>query len=196
MFFSRYAKFMFAPDTGADGGASASETSATEVDNTDYKALYEKEVAKRASDKKSYDQTASELAAMKKAARDKMSEEEKREAQLAEEREYWKGIESELNQTKVANVFAKQGYDEKDYSDLVKKLSEIGGKNAIELAENFVDFVKKSNNNAVANAKNAMIKDGAVAPKSSTAQSDGKGAKSDYQLYQESKTKTNNIVNL
>lgn len=197
MFIGRYGRFIFAPDTGADGGVSTNGAdgvnASAEVDTTDYKALWEQEKKEKLKFKEAFDKKASELSAKEKAERAKMSEEEKREAELAEERERWQTMANELNEIKVSNVFAKNGYDEKDYSDLSKKLVEVGGSNAHELAEVFVEFVKKANQMAVANAKNSMIKDGAVPPKTSTAQAD---TKSDYQLYQKSKKKTNNIVEL
>lgn len=170
--FMKYGSFMFAPDTGSDGEANASATVVTEVDNTDYKALYEKEVAERAKLKKTFDATASEVAELKKQSKAKMSEEEKREAELEKERKYWQAMANELNEIKVANIFAKQGYDEKDYSDLSKKLVEVGGANAAELADSFVEFVRKATKNAVASAKNGMIKDGAIPPKTGSLQDD------------------------
>lgn len=170
--FGRYARFMFAPDSGADGGASVGANGAdgegVKVDTTDYKALYEKEVAERAKLKKSFDATASEIAELKKANKAKMSEEEKREAELAEKELHYKEMENQLNSMRVDTVFAKNGYDEKDYADLSKKLVEVGGANASELAEVFLEFVKKANKTAVANAKNGMIKDSAIPPKAST----------------------------
>lgn len=195
MFIGKYGRLMFAPDTGADGGAVASESNGVkaESENTDWEALYKKELAEKTRYKQANDALASENAEYKRQSKAKMSEEEKREAELSEERERWKTMANELNEIKVSNVFAKNGYDEKDYAELSKKLVEVGGSNAHELAEVFVEFVKKANQMAVANAKNSMIKDGAVPPKTSTAQAD---TKSDYQLYQESKKKTNNIVEL
>lgn len=174
---SRYSRFMFAPDTGADSGAVAgSESGETVVvDTTDYKALYEKEVAERAKLKKSFDATASEIAELKKANKAKMSEEEKRAAELAEREAHYQEMANQLNAMKVDTIFAKQGFDEKDYSDLSKKLVEVGGDRAYELAEQLVEFVSKSNKNAVANAKNVMLKDGAVTPNASTATTEGKG---------------------
>lgn len=169
MFICRRGRFMLAPDTGADGGVTVGDLTIAqeEIDKTDYKALYEKEVAERAKLKKSFDATASEIAELKKASKAKMSEEEKREAELAEERQHWQEMANQLNEIKTANVFAKQGYNENDYLELSKKLVEVGGDKSQELAEIFVEFVKKSNKNAVANAKNGMIKDSSVAPRAS-----------------------------
>lgn len=170
MVFSRYARFMFAPDDGASVGTNGTDGEGA----TDYKALYEKtvaslekEVAERAKLKKSFDATASEIAELKKANKAKMSEEEKREAELAERELHYKEMENQLNSMRVDTVFAKNGYDEKDYSDLSKKLVEVSGANASELAEVFLEFVKKANKTAVANAKNGMIKDSAIPPKAS-----------------------------
>lgn len=175
---SRYGRFMFAPDTGADGGASVDSNrlttgaeikTAEDVDKTDYKALWEKAESEKAKLKKSFDATASEIAELKKANKAKLSEEEKRELELAEKEQHYQEMANQLNAMKVDTIFAKQGFDEKDYSDLSKKLVEVGGDKAFELAEQLVEFVKKSNKSAIANAKNGMIKDSAITPKASTA---------------------------
>ena len=164
MFIGKYGRRMFATDTGADGGAVASETDGAQVETekTDWEALYKKELAEKTRYKQANDALASENAEYKRQTKAKMSEEEKREAELAEERERWQTMANELNEIKVSNVFAKNGYDEKDYADLSKKLVEVGGSNAHELAEVFVEFVKKANQMAVANAKNSMIKDALI----------------------------------
>lgn len=179
MFISKYRKFMFAPDSGATAGNSGNEpqgeengATATTTPEIDYKALFEQEKAERAKLKKIFDATASEIAELKKANKAKMSDEEKKAAELEEERKGWREMEQQLNTMKVEAVFAKHGYDEKDYSDVSNKLIEVAGNKASELAEVFVDFVKKANKNAVTNAKNGMIKDSAIPPKASTAKND------------------------
>lgn len=177
MVFSRYAKFMFAPDDGANGGGVGVGTNGADGESaTNYKALYEKtvaslekEVAERAKLKKSFDATASEIAELKKANKAKMSEEEKREAELAERELHYKEMENQLNSMRVDTVFAKNGYDEKDYSDLSKKLVEACGDKACDIVENIVAFVKKSNKYAIENAGRAGLKDSsnAMLPKAS-----------------------------
>ena len=202
MVFSRYARFMFAPDDGASGGGAGVSANGTDGEGaTDYKALYEKtvaslekEVAERAKLKKSFDATASEIAELKKAQKATMTEQQLKEAENAEKEQRYKALQSEVNEMRTSTAFAKAGFDEKDYGDIVKKIVEVGGEKSGELANTLIEFVKKSNASAVASAKNALIKDGAVAPKTSTANTGN--AKSDYQLYQESKTKSNNIVEL
>lgn len=178
---SRYGRFMFAPDTGADGGAgvgtNGADESGVEVDKTDYKALWEKAESEKAKLKKSFDATASEIAELKKANKAKLSEEEKRELELAEKEQHYQEMANQLNAMKVDTIFAKQGFDEKDYSDLSKKLVEVGGDKAFELAEQLVEFVKKSNKSAIANAKNGMIKDSAITPKASTTENNTPYAK-------------------
>lgn len=166
----RYVRFMFAPDTGAEGGTTTSvESGISDVDSTDYKALSEKLKSDYEKLKRSFDTTASELAERKKSDKAKMSEDEKREAELEEERQHWREVEKEMNTIKIESVFAKQGFEEKDYSDLAKKLAEFGGEAAQELANLFVEFVKKANKTAVASAKNGMIKDSSITPQASTA---------------------------
>lgn len=197
MFIGKYGRFMFAPDTGADGGVCANGAdggnAGVEVDTTDYKALWEQEKKEKLKFKEAFDKKASELSAKEKAERARMSDEEKREAEFAEKEQRYQEAIAKVAEMEVSTLFAENGFDKKDYADLSKKVVELCGTNSHELAEIIVDFVKKSNNSAVANAKNSMIKDGAVPPKTSTAQVD---TKSDYQLYQESKKKTNNIVEL
>lgn len=200
MFFSRYAKFMFAPDDGASGGAGvgtngADEANDGEVDKTDYKSESAKWEAKYKSLKQDFDKKASALSAKEKAERERMSDEEKRKLEFEEKEQRYQELQKEVYEMRVSTAFAKTGFDEKDYGDIVKKIVEVGGEKSGEFANTLIDFIKKANASAVASAKNALIKDGAVAPKTSTANTDG-NAKSDYQLYQENKTKTNNIVEL
>ena len=74
MFKSRYARIMFAPDTGADGGAGAGANGADGTNDgngeVDYKALYEqsqvalqKEKQNTLKFKEAFDKKASELSA-------------------------------------------------------------------------------------------------------------------------------------
>lgn len=209
MFKWNYRQFMpfYAPDTGADGGQVGGESNnsgvGTTTDTTDYKALLEKaqaDLAKAQAEysslKKSFDTTASELSAKKKAEREKMSEEEKRAAETAEREKRYQELQNEVYEMRVSTAFAKAGFDEKDYGELVKQVVEIGGEKASEFSETLIEFIKKANKSAVANARNGAIKDGAVTPKTSTGQTGKQETKSDYQLYQEGKTKTNNIVEL
>lgn len=203
--WKKYGQFMpfYAPDNGANGGGAGDNGGESgQVVETDYKTLYEKlqadhEKAKteNAKLKASFDKTASEVAELKRASKAKMSEEEQRAAESAEMEQRYKDLQNEVNEMKTATAFAKAGFDEKDYGELVKQVVAVGGDKSSELAETFLTFVKKSNAAAVASAKNGAIRDGAVTPNASSAQG-GQGGKSDYQLYQESKTKTNNIVEL
>ena len=165
--FSRYGRFMFAPDTGADGGAGTETPAEQTVDTTDYKALYEKEKTEREKLKASFDRTSSEIAELKKQNKAKMSEEEQRQAEQAEREALYKSTLAQLNEIKTSSVFAKSGIAENDYSDLSKKLVETCGDKASEVAETIIELVKKSNKSAVANAKNASIVDGARTPAAS-----------------------------
>ena len=175
--FSRYGMFMFAPDTGADGGAGAETPAEQTVDTTDYKALYEQEKSKSEKWKASFDKTASEIAELKKQSKAKMSEEEQRQAEQAEREALYKSTLAQLNEIKTSSVFAKSGIAENDYSDLSKKLVETCGDKASEVAESIIELVKKSNKSAVANAKNASIVDGARTPAGTSTQTDNqKGA--------------------
>lgn len=161
----------YAPDSGADGatgGDGDNGGNATPPDTTDYKALYEKSIADNKKLKASFDQTAHEVAELKKAQKAKMSEEEQRAAESAEKEQRYKDLQNEVNEMRMATAFAKAGFDEKDYGDIVKKIVEVGGTS--ELADTIIDFVKKANKTAVASAKNALIKDGVITPQTSTAQ--------------------------
>ncbi len=172
MFKCRYGKIMFAPDTGADGGAGASGVDGVETetpDTTDWKALYEKEHADKEKLKTSFDKTASEIAELKRQNKAKMTEDEQRQAEQAEREAKYQSMQNELNEIKTSNVFAKQGFNETDYADLSKKLVESCGEHASEVAEIITAFVKKSNQTAVANARNGAVVDGAKPPKASTA---------------------------
>ena len=188
--FSRYGRFMFAPDTGADGASATTATAWTSVntpttasdnaqtvDTTDYKALYEKEKADREKLKASFDKASGDIAEMKRQNKAKMSEEEQRQAEQAEREALYKSTLAQLNEIKTSSVFAKSGIAESDYSDLSKKLVETCGDKASEVAETIIELVKKSNKSAVANAKNASIVDGARTPAGTSTQTDNqKGA--------------------
>lgn len=165
--FSRYGRFMFAPDTGADGGAGTETPAEQTVDTTDYKALYEQEKSKSEKWKASFDKASGDIAEMKRQNKAKMSEEEQRQAEQAEREALYKSTLAQLNEIKTSSVFAKSGIAENDYSDLSKKLVETCGDKASEVAETIIELVKKSNKSAVANAKNASIVDGARTPAAS-----------------------------
>lgn len=169
-------RVFFAPDTGADGAGSATVGGEGAEPEPDYKALYEKakaENAKAQADyanlKKTFDKTASETAELKRAQRAKMSEEEKLAAENAEKEQRYKELQVKVQTMETVNVFAKNGFDEKDYESLSKTIVEVGGERASELTEAVVEFVKKANKSAVSSAQNGALKDGAVTPKTSTA---------------------------
>ncbi|MCM1440068.1 MAG: hypothetical protein NC131_12830 [Roseburia sp.] len=168
----------------------------------DYEAEYKKAISERDSaraEAEKYkglkDKYSGEAAKYKKQVDDKMSDDEKKQAELAEKEQRYAEMAAKVAEMETATLFAENGFDKNDYADIAKKVVEVGGDKARELAESIIAFVQKANKSAVANARNAAIKDGAVTPKTSTAKADG-NTKSDYQLYQESKTKTNNIVEL
>lgn len=165
--FSRYGRFMFAPDTGADGGAGTETPAEQMADTTDYKALYEQEKSKSEKWKASFDKASGDIAEMKRQNKAKMSEEEQRQAEQAEREALYKSTLAQLNEIKTSSVFAKSGIAETDYSGLSKKLVETCGDKASEVAETIIELVKKSNKSAVANAKNASIVDGARTPAAS-----------------------------
>lgn len=201
MFINGKWQRLYAPDSGADGGASASGTASGDGSGeVDYKAMYEKAMAdnqKLVADyqkaKQSFDKTASEVAELKRQSKAKMSEEEQRAAEREEEHKRFQETLAQLNSIKTANVFAKAGFDEKDYGAVSAKLVESCGDKASEIAETLIEFVKKSTTAAVANAQRATLHDNTVLP---NGQATVPNTKSDYQLYQENKTKTNNIVEL
>lgn len=176
MFKWKYGQFMpfYAPDSGADGGQAGGEGNnggnETPPDTTDYKALYEKALADQKKLKASFDQTAHEVAELKKQSKAKMSEEEQRAAETAEREQRYQELQNEVYEMRVSTAFAKAGFDEKDYGDIAKKIVKVGGEQSNDLAETLIEFVKKANKSAVANARNGAIKDGAVPPKTSTAQ--------------------------
>lgn len=176
MFKWKYGRFMpfCAPDTGADGGQAGGEGSnggeQTPPDTTDYKALWEKSLADNKKLKASFDQTAHEVAELKKAQKAKMSEEEQRAAENAEREQRYQEAMARVAEMETATLFAENGFEKKDYDDVAKKIVEVGGDKSKELAEIFIDFVKKANASAVASARNGAIKDGAIPPKTSTVQ--------------------------
>lgn len=180
MFKWKYGQFMpfYAPDSGANGGGEGNNDGNGEQGvETDYKALYEKALAdserqksENAKLKASFDKTASEVAELKRVQKAKMSDDEKAQAEREEVEQENKALRNRLFEMETTTLFAEQGFDKKDYGELVKQVVEVGGEKASELSSAIIEFVKKANKAAVANAKNAAIKDGAVPPKTSTAQ--------------------------
>lgn len=165
--FQWYCRFMpyYAPDTGADAGADENggeSAGVTETsDKTDYKALYMKL-------KPQFDRTASEVAELKKAQKATMNEQQLKEAENVEKEQRYQEMVAKVAEMETATLFAENGFEKKDYGEIAAKIVEVGGDKAGELAESVITFVKKANQSAVANAKNALIKDGAVPPKTST----------------------------
>lgn len=174
----KYEQFMpfYAPDSGADGGAGASGGEGADrtgtPDTTDYKALYEKAIADSKKLKASFDQASHDIAELKKAQKAKMSDDELKAQQDAEKEQAHIAVLKELAEMKAANLFAKNGFDEKDYGDIAAKIVEVGGDKASELAESIIAFVQKSNKSAVANAQRSGLKDGAHYPQTSTAKTE------------------------
>lgn len=179
MFINGKWQRLYAPDSGGtDGGASASGTASGDgSDEVDYKAMYEKAMAdnqKLVADyqkaKQSFDKTASEVAELKRQSKAKMSEEEQRAAEREEEQKRFQETLAQLNSIKTANVFAKAGFDEKDYGAVSAKLVESCGDKASEIAETLIEFVKKSTTAAVANAQRASQHDNIILPNASNGQ--------------------------
>lgn len=183
MFKGRYARFMFAPDTGVDSGAGVGTNGADgngENDGAqekDYAAEFAKLEAKYKSLKESFDKKASQLSAKEKAEREKMSEAEKLQAEREEERQRYIEMQNRVYEMETTTLFAEQGFDKKDYGELVKQIVSVSGEHATELSNSIIAFVKKSNNSAIANAKNGMIKDSAITPKASTTENNTPYAK-------------------
>lgn len=172
MFKWKYGRFMpfYAPDSGADGGAGASgeEGEIATPPEIDYKAKVLEWEAKYKKLIKDFDDTSTELASKKKAEKARMTEEEQREAENAEKEQRYQEMAAKLAEMQTANLFAKNGFDEKDYGDIAAKIVEVGSDKASELAESIIAFVKKSNQSAVANAQRGGLKDGAHYPQTST----------------------------
>ncbi|MCM1437781.1 MAG: hypothetical protein NC131_01025 [Roseburia sp.] len=122
--------------------------------------------------KKDFDDTSTELASKKKAEKARMTEEEQRVAENAEKEQRYQEMVAKVAEMETATKFAESGFEKTDYAEIATKIVEIGGDKASELAESIIAFVQKANKSAVANARNAAIKDGAVPPKTSTAKAD------------------------
>lgn len=175
MFKWNYGRFMpfYAPDTGVDGGADGDGDiggNETPPDTTDYKALYEKLFTYNKKLKEDFDKAAHDVSELKKAQRANMDEQQLKAAETAEKEQRYQEAMARIAEMETATLFAENGFDKKDYGEVATKIVEAGSERAKELAETLIEFVKKANKSAVANARNAAIKDSVVLPKTSTAE--------------------------
>lgn len=162
-------------------------------DNTDYKSLYEQTLkraetaeAEASKQKGLKDDYAKENAEYKRKAEAKMTDEEKKAKEWQELLDGKATLEAEVAQLKLEKEFVANGFSAEETEKLIK------GNFAV---KDIADIIKARCEEAAKSAK-------AEATKSSTAETllgngSAKGdAKSDFQKYQESKQKMENIVKL
>lgn len=145
----------------------------------DYEVEYKKAIAERdnaRAEAKKYeslkDKYSRESADYKRQLEAQMTDEQKREAENAEKEQRYQQAMARVAEMETTTLFAENGFDKKDYGEIAAKIVEIsgGGDKAKEFTNTLIAFVKKANQSAVASARNGAIKDGAVPPKTSTAQ--------------------------
>lgn len=133
-----------------------------------------------------YDKVSSENADYKRKERDKMSDEEKKAKELQDLIDSKNKMEAELQEIKLEREFFGNGFTTEESAKL--KAYKI----PIEAVKAFAEIVKTRVEDAIKSVRAESIKDGTKLPMSDTT-SEGK-TKSNFQLRQESKKKTENII--
>lgn len=173
--------------------ATTSNTTGTQT-QIDYESEYKKILAERDSYKAEAekqkglkDKYASENADYKKKELDKMTDDEKKAKELQDLIDSKNKMEAEIKQMKLEKDLLANGFTAEESAKLIN--SNFAVKDIAEIIKEKVDLAVKS-------AKAEMIKGTTPSAQMGNGTADGKNEKSDFQKYQESKTKTNNEVKL
>lgn len=173
--------------------ATTSNTTGTQT-QIDYESEYKKMLAERDSYKAEAekqkglkDKYASENADYKKKELDKMTDDEKKAKELQDLIDSKNKMEAEIKQMKLEKDLLANGFTAEESAKLIN--SNFSVKDIAEIIKEKVELAVKS-------AKAEMIKGTTPPAQMGNGTADGKNEKSDFQKYQESKTKTNNEVKL
>lgn len=168
-------------------GATTPETQNTQVPEKDYKHEYEKQLLEIEKLKTAISKTNSENAEYKRKELDKMTDDEKKAKELQDLIDSKNKMEAEIKQMKLEKDLLANGFTAEESAKLIN--SNFSVKDIAEIIKEKVDLAVKS-------AKAEMIKGTTPSAQMGNGTADGKNEKSDFQKYQESKTKTNNEVKL
>lgn len=167
-----------------------------ETPTFDYKAAYEKKLAEIDSLTKEVekqkglkDDYARENRAYKDKEKERLPEEEKRKQEQQEMLEKYKAMENEVAQMKLEKDLLANGFTTEESEKLVK--SGI----TVEAVKPFAEIIKARVDSSVKSATAEFTKNSTSQPLMGKGSADG-NAKSDFQVHQESKKKSSNIVEL
>ena len=174
-------------------GASTPNTNTQDID---YESEYRKMVAERDSYKAEAekqkglkDKYASENADYKKKELDKMTDDEKKAKEYQELVENNKKLESRLREIETQNSLIGEGFTKEESAELIKANFSINDISVLS------KIIKSKIEEAVKSAKAEGIKDST--PSSPMGNGTAKGAdKSDFQMYQESKKQSTNMIEI
>ena len=177
----------------ADDGQGGTQPNGDGANSIDYESEYKKILAERDSYKAEAekqkglkDKYASENADYKKKELDKMTDDEKKAKEYQELIEAKNKMEAEIHAMKLEKELLSEGFTVEESEKLIT--TNFAVKTIAEIVKSKVDLAVKS-------AKAESIKD--TTPNSPLGNGTAKGDnKSDFQKYQETKTKTNNEVKL
>ena len=174
-------------------GASTPNTNTQDID---YESEYRKMVAERDSYKAEAekqkglkDKYASENADYKKKELDKMTDDEKKAKEYQELVENNKKLESRLREIETQNSLIGEGFTKEESAELIKANFSINDISVLS------KIIKSKIEEAVKSAKAEGIKDST--PSSPMGNGTAKGSdKSDFQMYQESKKQSTNMIEI
>lgn len=162
----------------------------------DYKAEYEKQKARAdgleievGKQKGLKDKYASENAEYKRKAEAQMSEEEKRAKEQQEMLTKYQEMESKVAQMELKEKLLTNGFTAEESEKLIKSGLAVGA------VEQIAEIIKARVDTAVKSVEAGQTKT-STQSLMGKGSADGQGAKSDFQLHQESKKKSSNVVDL
>lgn len=167
----------------------SAETTAT-TNKVDYEgeakrlqAELETEKAEKAKLKIASDNASKEAAEYKRKEKERMTAEEQEKAKIEEQNNHYKQIVLELSKTKAESVFAKKGWEEKEYTSVIETLAaNVAPEKMAEVANAITELVGSRETKIAALTRADMVKNTDNKVKSAE-----KTGASDYKAYQEEK---------
>lgn len=166
-------------------GTGATTATGTQPEEKDYKREYEKQLLEIERLKSAISKTNSENAEYKRKAEAQMSEEEKKAKELQELLDGKKQMEQELSQMRLEKELLANGFSGAETEKLIKNNFSV---------KDIAEIVKTRVDEAVKSARAEFTKN--TTAKSPMGNGSSENAKSDFQIWQEERNRTNNIVKL
>lgn len=142
-------------------------TTQTESPKVDYEseakrlqAELENEKAEKNKLKIASDNASREAAEYKRKEKERMTVEEQAKATHEEQEKAYKAVIVELNKTKAESVFAKKGWDEKEYSAVITTLADnVPPDKMVSVANEIANLVKSREDKIAELTKTALVKE-------------------------------------